>query len=152
MMSTILQTLNLPQKLLLSKDTVHTVHNYIDLNRDFIIRKGAVASYKGEKMLIPFNMEDGILVCEGKSNEDWNLSAPHGAGRIGPRKAMKQDKSIDVREIRERMNAKGIFASVLPKDELKMAYKDAEFIENAIAPTADIVDRLKPVLPIKAED
>ena len=151
MMSTILETLNLPQKLLLGEDTVHTVHNYIDF-KDFIIRKGAVASYKGVKMLIPFNMEDGILVCEGKSNEEWNFSAPHGAGRIGPRGAMKRDKSIDVRKIRERMNKKGIYASVLPKDEIKKAYKEPEFIEKAIAPTADIIDRLIPVLPIKADD
>lgn len=151
MMSTILQALNLPQSLILDSDTVHTTHNYIDFN-DFIIRKGAVASYKGQRMLIPFNMEDGILVCEGKSNENWYKSAPHGAGRIGPRKAMKRDKSIDVRKIRDRMNKKGIYLSKVPKDEVREAYKDPAFIEEAIAPTATIVDRLKPVLPLKAED
>lgn len=148
----IMEILNLDKMLLLDPEsTVHTVHNYISFE-DFIIRKGAVSSYKGEKMLIPFNMEDGILICEGKGNEEWNLSAPHGAGRIGPRGAMKQDKSINLKEIRKRMNDKGIYASVLPKDEIKKAYKEPEFIEKAIAPTADIIDRLIPVLPIKADD
>jgi len=148
----IMSILNLDKMLLLNpKDNVHTVHNYISFE-DFIIRKGAVSSYKGEKMLIPFNMEDGILICEGKGNEEWNFSAPHGAGRIGPRGAMKRDKSIDVRKIRKRMNDKGIYASVLPKDEIRKAYKEPEFIEKAIAPTADIIDRLVPVLVIKAED
>ena len=51
------------------EDTFSSIHNFIDFE-DFIIRKGAIRSYKGEKMIIPFNMRDGILVCEGKSNED----------------------------------------------------------------------------------
>jgi len=142
MTSVILELLNVPQRVLLSEDAVHTVHNFI--STDLIIRKGAVPSYKGEKMLIPFNMEDGILICEGKSAEDWNCSAPHGP--------MKRDKSIVVDDIRKRMGDKGIYMSVIPKDEIKEAYKDPKFIEDALAPTATIVDRLKPVLPIKADD
>jgi RNA-splicing ligase RtcB len=151
MMSVILQTLNLPVTLMMSTDTVHTVHNYINFE-DFIIRKGAVRSIKGQKLLIPFNMEDGILVCEGKSNEEWNCSAPHGAGRLFGRKDMKRRKDINVRDIRDRMNEKGICLSVVPKDEVKEAYKDPKFIERAIKPTATIIDRLRPVLPLKADD
>lgn len=149
MMSTILQILNLPVTLMMN--TVHTVHNYINFE-DFVIRKGAVASYKGQKMLIPFNMEDGILICEGKSNEEWNFSAPHGAGRLFGRGDMKRRKDINTRDIRDRMNEKGIFLSVVPKDEVKEAYKEPEFIEKAIAPTATIIDRIKPVLTLKADD
>lgn len=152
MATIILDTLNLPLKdCLMNEHVVHTIHNYID-SEDLIIRKGAVQSMKGNKMLIPFNMEDGILVCEGKSNADWNFSAPHGAGRMFGRKAMKARKDVVVRNVRDRMNKKGILVSVLPKEELKEAYKDPKFIENAIAPTATIVDRLKPLLPIKAKD
>ena len=103
-------------------------------------------------MLIPFNMEDGILICEGKSNEEWYKSAPHGAGRLFGRGEMKRNKDIDVKKIRERMNKKGIFLSVVPKDEVKEAYKDPAFIEEAIKPTATIVDRLIPVLTLKAKD
>jgi tRNA-splicing ligase RtcB len=149
MAETILSTLNLDPMLLLSPDTVHTTHNYISFE-DFIIRKGAVRSIVGQKMLIPFNMEDGILICEGKSNEEWYESAPHGAGRLYGRGEMKRRDDIDVKDIRARMNKKGIYLSVVPKDEVKEAYKDPAFIEKAIAPTATIVDRLRPVLTLKA--
>lgn len=151
MMQVILGLLSLPATLLMSEDTVHTVHNYISFE-DFITRKGAVRSIAGKKMLIPFNMEDGILICEGKSNPEWNYSAPHGAGRLFGRKEMKRREDINTRDIRKRMNQKGILTSVLPKDEVKEAYKDPKFIEEAIAPTATIVDRLRPVLNIKADD
>jgi len=151
MMTAILQILNRPITLMLSTDTVHTVHNYIDFE-DFIIRKGAVRSIKGQKMIIPFNMEDGLLICEGKSNEEWNCSAPHGAGRLRPRGELKRDKDIDTRKIRGRMNEKGIYLSVVPKDEVKEAYKDPKFIEKAIEPTATVVDRIRPVLTLKADD
>ena len=58
-----------------------TIHNYIDTD-NMILRKGAVSARKGEKLLIPINMRDGSLICVGKGNNDWNQSAPHGAGRI----------------------------------------------------------------------
>jgi len=150
-MHVILQVLNLEPRLMLLPDTVHTIHNYINFE-DWIIRKGAVSARQGERMLIPFNMEDGILICEGKGNEEWNFSAPHGAGRLHGRKAMKLRKDINTKNIRKRMNDKGIYLSVVPKDEVKEAYKDPKFIEDAIAPTATIVDRLTPTLTLKADD
>ena len=151
MMQVILRMLNLKTTLVIHPDTVHTVHNYISME-DFIIRKGAVRSIKCSKMLIPFNMEDGILVCEGASNEEWYCSAPHGAGRLFGRGEMKRDDSIDVKEIRQRMQDKGLITDVLPKDEVKEAYKDPAFIEQAIAPTAVIRDRLRPIITLKADD
>lgn len=126
-----------------------SVHNYIDFD-DFIIRKGAISSYKNQYMIIPFNMEDGILICVGKSNPDWNFSAPHGAGRIGSRKWAK--KNLNNIEAAKRMREKGIYTSVLPKDELKGAYKDPKIIEKAIEPTAKIIDRIKPILNMKADE
>jgi RNA-splicing ligase RtcB len=65
-----------------------TIHNYIDFRR-MILRKGAVSAEKGEKLLIPINMRDGSLLCVGKGNENWNYSAPHGAGRIMSRTKAK---------------------------------------------------------------
>ena len=62
-------------------DQFTTIHNYID-TENMILRKGAVSAKKGEKLLIPINMRDGSLICNGKGNEDWNCSAPHGAGRV----------------------------------------------------------------------
>ncbi|WP_241210670.1 RtcB family protein [Brachyspira hampsonii] len=130
------------------EDTFSSIHNFIDFE-DFIIRKGAIRSYKGEKIIIPFNMRDGILICEGKSNEDWNFSAPHGAGRVLSR--IQARKQIDMKDFIESM--KGIYSSSISKntlDEAPQAYKDSKEIEKLIMPTADIIDRLKPVLNIKA--
>ena len=125
-------------------DRIETVHNFIDF-RDFIIRKGAIRSYVGERMIIPFNPRDGILICDGKSNPDWNYSAPHGAGRVMSRSQAKKNITDEMAE-----NAmKGIFASAKPKDESPLAYKDAKIIEEAIEPTANIFFRIKPVLNMK---
>jgi len=129
------------------KETIETVHNYIDF-RDFIIRKGAIRSYVGEKMVIPFNMRDGILVCEGKSNSDWNYSAPHGAGRKFSRS--KSREIIDLNKFKKQME--GIHSTSVCRgtlDEAPDAYKDSKMIEEAIEPTAFIIDRLKPILSIK---
>jgi len=144
MMNKILKVLGIDQKKVV--DMVSSVHNYIDF-RDFIIRKGAISSYKDEKMVIPFNMEDGILICKGKSNSDWNYSAPHGAGRIASRRWAKDNLSND--DAKKRMDEKGIYCSSLPTDELKGAYKDPKEIEDAIDPTAEIIDRIKPIIVCK---
>ena len=128
------------------KESISCVHNFIDFD-DFIIRKGAIRSYKGEKMIIPFNMEDGILICEGKSNKEWNYSAPHGAGRVGSRTWAKQN--LDLNKAKENMENKNIYVSNIPHDEIKDAYKDPKIIEDAIEPTATIIDRVKPVISIK---
>ncbi|MEI0797030.1 RtcB family protein [Brachyspira intermedia] len=130
------------------EDTFSSVHNFIDFE-DFIIRKGAIRSYNGERMIIPFNMRDGILICEGKSNEDWNCSAPHGAGRVLSR--MQAKNQLDMKEFIDSM--KGIYSSSVCKntlDESPMAYKNPNKIEELIEPTVKIVDKLKPVLNIKS--
>lgn len=133
-----------------SQDQIETSHNFIDF-QDFIIRKGAVRSYKNEKMIIPFNMEDGLLICEGKSNPEWNFSAPHGAGRVCSRGDIKRKmKEISSsKDVQERMYKKGIYTSSVPLDETKEAYKDPKIIEDAIEPTATIIDRAIPVLNMK---
>lgn len=128
-------------------EVIHTIHNYIDF-KDFIIRKGAISSYSGQKMIIPFNMRDGILLCEGKSNPDWNFSAPHGAGRLMSRSKAKSE--ISFKKFQETME--GIYSTSVCKetlDESPFAYKDSKVIEEAIEPTAVILDRLKPILNIK---
>ena len=71
-----------------SLDAFHTIHNYID-TQEMILRKGAIAAHKGEKVLIPINMRDGSVLAVGKGNPEWNYSAPHGAGRVLSRSAAK---------------------------------------------------------------
>ena len=135
-----------------SENRIETSHNFIDF-QDFIIRKGAIRSYKNEKMIIPFNMEDGLLICEGKSNPEWNFSAPHGAGRVCSRGDIKRKmkKTSSQKIVQERMMKKGIYTSMVPLDETKEAYKDSKIIEEAIEPTATIIDRALPVLNMKAK-
>lgn len=131
-------------------DTINTIHNYIS-PKDHIIRKGSIASYQGERLIIPFNMRDGLAICEGKSNPDWNFSAPHGAGRIMSRSKAKQE--VDLEDFKESM--KGIYStSVCPGtiDESPMAYKPMEEIIRNIEPTAGVLYFIKPCINIKATD
>jgi RNA-splicing ligase RtcB len=128
-------------------EKVVSVHNYIDFT-DFIIRKGAIRSYKGERQIIPFNMRDGMLLCEGKSNPDANFTAPHGAGRIMTRTKAKE--VVNLEKFREQME--GIFSTSVCKstlDEAPDAYKDSELIELAIEPTCQVIEHIRPVFNAK---
>jgi tRNA-splicing ligase RtcB (3'-phosphate/5'-hydroxy nucleic acid ligase) len=142
-MEEIMRLMNLERHL---TEAISTIHNYINFE-DFIIRKGAISARKGEKVIIPMNMEDGTLICRGKGNPDWNYSAPHGAGRLFSRKKAK--KEFDSAKVAERMHNKGIFTSAVPTDEVKEAYKDPKTIMDAIGPTVEIIDRIKPIMNLK---
>lgn len=125
-----------------------TIHNYIDTD-DMILRKGAVSAKAGEKLLIPINMRDGSLICTGKGNEDWNFSAPHGAGRLMSRRKAKE--SYTVSEFKKQMA--GIFTTSVNAqtlDECPMAYKGMEDIAENIGETARIEKVIKPVYNFKA--
>ncbi len=125
-----------------------TIHNYIDTDA-MILRKGAVSAKQGEKILIPINMRDGSLICIGKGNDDWNQSAPHGAGRLMSRSAAKQ--SFTVSEFKRQMQ--GVYTTSVNQDtldECPMAYKGMEDIVNHIGDTADIVQIIKPIYNFKA--
>ena len=127
-----------------------TIHNYIDTDA-MILRKGSVSAMTGEKLLIPINMRDGSLICVGKGNQDWNCSAPHGAGRLMSRRAAFNVLSME--EFKREME--GIYTTcVLPDtlDESPMAYKNMDEIVDQIGPTAEIVERIRPVYNFKAAD
>lgn len=125
-----------------------TIHNYIDTEA-MILRKGAVSAKAGEKLLIPINMRDGSLICVGKGNEDWNLSAPHGAGRLMSRAEAK--RSFTVSEFEEQMTE--VYTTSVNKstlDECPMAYKNMQDILNNIGPTAEVVKIIRPIYNFKA--
>lgn len=127
-----------------------TIHNYIDTDA-MILRKGAVSARKGEKLLIPINMRDGSLICTGKGNDDWNQSAPHGAGRLMSRSAAKQ--SFTVSAFRKEMEKAGVYSSSVGSgtlDECPMAYKGMEDIVRNIGDTAEIQSVIRPVYNFKA--
>lgn len=125
-----------------------TIHNYIDTDA-MILRKGAVSAKNGEKLLIPINMRDGSLICMGKGNEDWNCSAPHGAGRLMSRSAAK--KRFTVSDFQNQMS--GIYTTSVNQDtldECPMAYKAMDDIVKHIGQTADILTVIKPIYNFKA--
>lgn len=125
-----------------------TIHNYIDTDA-MILRKGAVSAEQGEKLLIPVNMRDGSLICIGKGNEDWNRSAPHGAGRLMSRTRAKHTYTVS--EFKKEM--KGIYTTSVNAetlDECPMAYKRMEDIVENIGETAEIVNIIKSIYNFKA--
>jgi len=131
-------------------DHIASVHNYLDFD-DMTIRKGSIRSYKGEKIIIPFNMKDGIAICEGKSNEDWNCSAPHGAGRSMSRSQAK--KKISINNFQKQMNDAGVYSTSVCEstlDEAPDAYKPMEEIVELIKDTCDVLYFMKPKINIKA--
>lgn len=131
----------------------HTIHNYIEmsLGRQPMLRKGAVAAYRGQRLIIPMNMRDGSLLCVGKGNTDWNCSAPHGAGRLMSRKKAKE--AIPMAEFEKSMSdvySTSVCESTL--DEAPQAYKPMRSIIDAIHDTVDIVKIIKPIYNFKAKD
>lgn len=128
--------------------TIESIHNYIDVE-ERILRKGAIAAHAGERLVIPLNMRDGLLICVGKGNEDWNYSAPHGAGRLYSRLKAKELFTVD-----EYVNSmKGIYTTCVSKstlDEAPFVYKDYQEIINYIQPTVEIEERLIPIYNFKA--
>ena len=127
-----------------------TIHNYIDTEK-MILRKGSVSAEAGEKLLIPINMRDGSLICIGKGNEEWNCSAPHGAGRLMSRKQAAATLSME--EYRAEME--GIYTTCVVEDtidESPMAYKSLDEIVSQIGPTAEIIERIRPVYNFKAAE
>lgn len=132
------------------EDRFTTIHNYIDLD-NMILRKGAISTKKGERVLIPVNMRDGSLICIGKGNRDWNYSAPHGAGRLMSRSQAKEKISLE--EFKKTME--GIYTTTVNRstlDECALAYKPMDEIISNIRDTVEIIDIIKPVYNFKAAE
>lgn len=131
---------------------IESVHNFI--GKDDIIRKGAISAYEGEKVIIPFNMAEGSIIGVGKSNKDYNYSAPHGAGRVFGRNVMKnklRSGELTMKDFEDSM--KGIFSTSIREgtiDESKFAYKSYDDIKEHLNETVDIVMRLKPIYNLKS--
>lgn len=131
-------------------DFISTLHNYIDLEEK-TIRKGSISAKLGERVLIPFNMRDGIAVCVGKGNEEYNFSAPHGAGRLLSRAQAKQQ--LDLEEAKREMREAGVFTTSLDYalDEAAGAYKNKEMILEAVKPTVEVLETMPEIYNIKGK-
>lgn len=131
-----------------SIDAFHTIHNYIDTD-EMILRKGAIAAHKGERVLIPINMRDGSVLAIGKGNPEWNYSAPHGAGRVMSRRTAVEKLSLE--EYKKTMD--GVYTTSVNAntlDEAPMAYKSLDDIIDVIKESVDVIDVMKPIYNFKA--
>ncbi len=130
-------------------DAFHTVHNYIDTD-EMILRKGAIAAHKGERVLIPVNMRDGSVLAIGKGNPEWNFSAPHGAGRL-----MSRTAAFDTLSMEEYVRTmEGVYSTSVNErtlDEAPMAYKSLNDIIDVIRESVDVTDIMKPIYNFKAD-
>ena len=127
-----------------------TIHNYISFE-DNIVRKGAISARKDEKVLIPINMRDGCIIGIGKGNNDWNQSAPHGAGRIMSR--MEAKKKLNLKDFEESM--KDIYTTSVSEntlDEAPFVYKPMQEIIDNIKDTVEIEKIIKPIYNFKASE
>lgn len=125
-----------------------TIHNYIDID-SMILRKGAIEAINGVKVLIPINMRDGSIIAVGKSNKDYNYSAPHGAGRLLSRIEAREKINFD--SFKEAME--GIYSTSVCEDtidESPFAYKSIGDILPNITDTVDVIDIIKPIYNFKA--
>lgn len=128
-------------------DQFSVAHNYLDTSG--MLRKGAIAAGKGDRVIIPANMRDGIILGIGLGNADWNNSAPHGSGRRLKREDVKNWYTVS--DFKKEMN--GIYSSCVGADtldEAPFAYRSIEEIAGQIRDTVRITEILKPVYNYKA--
>ena len=129
---------------------IKSVHNYIDLERDLCVRKGAISAHRGERVVIPFNLTTGLVIGRGKGVRSLNCSAPHGAGRkVSRRKAKEQ---FTVSEFRKAVEEAGVYSSTVSKetlDEAPFAYKDPNEILEFLPKTVEIERFVKPIYNLK---
>lgn len=129
------------------EDSFDSIHNYIDIDNG-IIRKGSTDATNGTRLIIPMNMQFGSLIAEGKGNDDWNNSAPHGAGRVLSRSKAKKIITMDEFE----NDMKDIYTTTAVQstlDEAPEAYKKPEDIISQIGDTVDIKHIIKPLYNFK---
>lgn len=132
-------------------DRIESRHNFID--EKGMIRKGATPAHEGQRLVIPFNMRDGIAICRGKGNREYNYSAPHGAGRILSRSKAKS--TLDLHKFMDEMRKAGVYTTTADRstlDEAPEAYKDTRLILDNIADTVEVLEFIKPVYNFKAPE
>ena len=137
-------------------DTYSCIHNYVDTSRQILdrfgapmLRKGAISAQKEEKVIIPINMRDGIILGTGLGNTEWNCSAPHGSGRIMKREDVKNNYTLSS----FKASMKGIYSSCISKetlDEAPFAYRSIKDIQDAISPSIHIDKVIHPIYNYKA--
>ena len=120
-------------------EIVDCKHNYIETNDvmigPYLTRKGAIKTTPFDRVVIPMNMRDGVVLgTVKKSLWRWNYSAPHGAGRQYSRSETLNHATLN--GLKKEMS--GIYTTCLSKDildEAPIAYKPME----SIIPKLDVI-------------
>ena len=133
------------------EERYESVHNYISTLPDgtHILRKGAASALEGEKVVIPVNMRDGVILGIGKGNPDWNYSAPHGSGRKIKRLDVQNGYTVSA----FKKDMTGIYSTSISADtldEAPVAYRGIDEIMSVIEDTVEIKEIVKPVYNFKA--
>lgn len=133
-------------------------HNYIAADPQTmeifgapILRKGAISAMQSERVIIPINMRDGVILGTGLGNTEWNCSAPHGAVRILKREDVRQKHTMS----EYKMAMKGVHSMSISADtldEAPFAYRSLEEIAGAVSETVKIDKIIKPAYNFKAGD
>ena len=139
-------------------DSYECIHNYVDATEETLniyhapmLRKGAISAKLNEKVIIPINMRDGVILGTCLGNKDWNHSAPHGAGRIMNRNDVKSHFTVSA----YKSAMKGIYSSCIGAgtlDEAPFAYRKIDDILEVVKDTVNITDVLTPIYNFKAGD
>lgn len=132
-------------------ETMESVHNCTGMLPDGrrILRKGATSALKGEPVIIPINMRDGVILGMGKGDPYCNCSAPHGSGRKIKRTEVGEHYTVS--DFKAEM--KGIYSTSIGKetlDEAPFAYRGLSDIAERITDTVEISAVIHPIYSFKA--
>lgn len=133
-----------------AEEMIMSVHNYLDCSGEVpLLRKGAISAKKGETVIIPVNMRDGVILGTGLGNPEWNQSAPHGSGRKYRRDEVKNHYTVSA--FKKAM--KGIYSESISTetlDEAPFAYRSLDEIKDTISETVEIREVIRPVYSFKS--
>lgn len=136
----------------LLKQVINENHNHAVITPDGILhRKGATPADKDQLGIIPANMRDGVYITKGLGNKEFLSSASHGCGRTMGRNVAK--KTLNYAKFVVQME--GIVCSTDRSilDEAPEAYKDVNYVLKAQEGiTVEVIDYIKPLLNIKAQE
>ena len=124
---------------------VNKNHNHAIYEKgEYIHRKGATPSKKGERGVIPANMRDGAYLVKGLGNPKFLYSSSHGAGRQLSRTKAKE--TITMQAFKESMS--GITGTISERtlDEAPQAYKSINEVMTAQKDSVKIYKHLSPII------
>jgi len=131
-------------------------HNYARRESHFgknvwVHRKGATSAREGELGIIPGSQGAFSCIVKGLGNKDSFCSCSHGAGRKMSRTAAVHD--LDLEEQIQIMDKQKIVHGIRKQgdlDEAPGAYKDMEAVMHNQKDLVEIINRLSPLMVVKA--